>query len=157
MKNALHKRHCGLIILFPFFLCLFYFRNGERWSGNRWRINLTKEDIDERSFSPVDNTRIEQYWWITLTREASGDSPIVNRSKWKPVRDGSTGRSLGRRPWNAYGGLAICPKTGSTSCVIGRPGSRAFPRNVCEAHNVSRLTGRHSRPLSPSAARLAQF
>lgn len=49
--------------------------------------------------------------------------------------------------------LAICPKTGPTGCIIGRPGSCAFPRNVCETHNVSRLTGRHSRPLSPSVAR----
>jgi len=69
-----------------------------------------------------------------LTRKVSED--------YKSLEVETGQRRINRTLVDAHGtnDLAICPKTGSTGCIIGRPGSRGFPRNVCKAYNESWLT-----------------
>lgn len=81
---------------------------------------------------------------MILTRKASGTD-----HKSLEVETGrGWSRTNERRTVDAHEeGLAICPKTGPTTCVIGRPGSRAIPFRETSARLTMRgqLTGR---PLS---------
>lgn len=130
--NAMEKLSINLTSLCLLFIFII---DRVKYAVNEWRETLMRET----SCCQLQRRNGE---WANNIGETKG-------SVW---RDGNR-PMIGRKTTVDAHGLAICPKTGPTACVIGRPGSRTFPRNVRAAHNENRPTGRHSRPLSPSRAR----